>query len=202
MIPVNCATGLASKGHQGRRCSGFDEENPSNATKPYVRCGYLYSVPSPSQESEGQLYRYDLGSNWTQQLYTCASAMKASLKTVTFSSNATNSSATLNDILVRAVRPKDYSHDALPVWAVEKADGYDIQDINLFWGLIDERFENSSGLETKRASELYLPAATQQVTFGHLQDSFAAGIAFAAAWNSVYAFAAAVRGVAIDFIPR
>ena len=188
--------------YQGYRCSGYDETNPSNFTKPYVRCGYLYGIPYPSQESDGQLYRYDLNSNWTQELYTCASAMKASVKTVSFRSNATNSTATINDLNVLNVQPKDYSTTGLPLWAVEKAEGYNIEDINLFWGLIEESQINDSSLEVRRAAELYLPAATHQVTFGHIYDSFAAGAAFAASWNSVYAYAAAVRGVAIDYIPR
>lgn len=108
----------------------------------------------------------------------------------------------LRDLSVVDVQPKNYSSTALPLWGVEKAEGYTIEDINLFWGLIDESQIDSSSMETRRAAELYLPAATQQVTCGHLSDSFAAGIAFAASWNSVYDYAAAVRGVAIDFIPR
>ena len=185
----------------GRRCSGFNDTDASNSTKPYVRCGYFYGVPYPSQVSDGQSYRYDLNSNWTQQLYTCASTMKASIQTVTFSSNTTNASTDLSALNVLNVQPKSYN-DTPPIWAVEKVDGYAIQDISLFWGLVNDSLVNSSALETQQTAELYLPATNQQVTLGHIYDSFAAGTAFAATWNSIYDNAASVRGVAIDFIPR
>ncbi|KAI4194056.1 MAG: hypothetical protein LQ350_008002 [Teloschistes chrysophthalmus] len=185
----------------GRRCSGFNDTDPSNSSKPYVRCGYFYGVPYPSRITDGQSYRYDLASNWTQQLYTCASSMKASVQTVTFGSNTTNTSLDLSDLRVLAVRPKQYSESALPTWAIEKADGYRIRDINLMWGLANESQVDEDAFEIRRTAELYLPASTHDITFGHIYDSFAAGMAPGAAWNSVYELAAAIRGIAIDFIP-
>ena len=125
--------------------------------------------------------------------------MKASVRTTTFRANATNSTALLNDLHVVNVQPKSCDNTDLPRWGVEKANGYRIEDINLFGGLVNSE---SSNIEIQRAAEMYLPAATFQTTFGHLGDSFAAGTAFAASWNSVYEYAAAVSGVAIDFIPR
>ena len=128
--------------------------------------------------------------------------MKASVRTVSFSSNATNGTATLNDLSVLDVQPKDYSATGLPCWAVERAEGYNIEDINVFWGLVEDSQINDSRMEIRRAAELYLPAATHQVTFGSIYDSFAAGIAFAASWNAVYDYAAAIKGVAEDYTPR
>jgi hypothetical protein len=148
------------------------------------------------------MYRYDVPSNWTQQLYTCASGMKASVKTVTFSSNVTNHTTSLSNLRVLSVQSKNYTQDTLPSWGIEKVDGYNVEEIDLFWGLVNESQVDSSNFDTRRAAELYLPAANHKVTFGHIYDSFAAGQAFAASWNSVYEYAAAVRGVAIDFIPR
>lgn len=159
-------------------------------------------MPYPSQILDGQTYRYDLNSNWTQQLFTCASAIKASVKTVTFSSNATSDSTNLSALRVLDVQPRNYSQGNLPVWAIEKADDYGIEDITLLWGLVNESQVSNLNFETRRTAELYLSAATHQVTFGQIYDSFAAGIAFAASWNSVNAYAAAIRGVAIDYIPR
>jgi hypothetical protein len=150
-------------------------------------------------EAQGQSRRYDLGSKWTQQLYTCASAIKASVQTVTFASNGTESLAALSIV---DVRPKNYDNKHPPLWGIEKVKGYNITDISLFWGLIDESFANSSDLEVRRTADIYLPANTRGVTFGHIYDSFAAGLAPAAAWESVYELSAAVSGLAIAFIPR
>ena len=151
---------------------------------------------------EGQTYQYDLNSNWSQPLYTCASSMKASVRTVTFSSNATNSSADLGALSVVKVEPKAYSQDELPTWAIERADGYTVGNVELFWGLANASLINETAFHKIQAAEIYLPHATHGITNGHLYDSFAAGMAFSAAWNDVYQNSAAVRGVAIDFIPR
>ncbi|KAL8693631.1 MAG: hypothetical protein Q9218_001589 [Villophora microphyllina] len=151
---------------------------------------------------QSHTYRYDLSSNWTQQLYTCASAMKALIQSVTFGSSSTNTSADLSVLHVLDVNSKNYSADSMPTWVIEKADGYQIQDISLLWGLANESQVDKNAFETRQAAELYLPAANHGITFGHIYDSFAAGTAPAAAWNSVYVFAASVRGAAMDFIPR
>ena len=122
---------------------------------------------------------------------------------VTFATNNTNGTSSLIDLSIVDVRSKNYTNSSLPLWGIEIADGnYTIEDINLFWGLVDDTSINVSVIQTSRAAEIYLPATTRSVTFGHIYDSFASGIAFTAAWNSVYEYAAAVRGTAIDFIPR
>ena len=101
------------------------------------------------------------------------------------------------------VQSKNYTNSSLPLWGIEIANGnYTIEDINLLWGLVDDSLINVSVIQTSRAAEIYLPATTHSVTFGHVYDSFASGIAFSAAWNSVYEYAAAIRGIGVDFIPR
>jgi hypothetical protein len=158
-------------------------------------------MPYPTDLSQDQGYRYDLGSNWTQKLYTCASSVKASIKTVTFTTNGTEA---LDGLVVQDVQDKDYQNETLPLWGIEKADEYTykIEDINLFWGLVNETYVNSSRVQIQSATEIYLPTANHDVTFGHIPDSFAAGTAFTAAWNSAYMYSAAISGTAIDFIPR
>ena len=122
---------------------------------------------------------------------------------VTLATNNTNGTSSLNDLSIVDVQSKNYTNSSLPLWGIEIADGnYTIEDINLFWGLVDDSKINVSVIQTSRAAEIYLPATTHSITFGGIFDSFASGIAFSAAWNSVYGYAAAVRGTAIDFIPR
>ena len=185
----------------GYRCSGYDDNNPSTPFKAYIRCGYLLSVPVPLNEEAAysQSRRYDLGSHWTQQLYTCASSVKASIKTVTFRFNGTQA---LEGLKVLNLTSKKLDHGSLPRWAVENAWGYMINDINPFWGLTSNRTVNSSTLQIFEASEIYLPATSRYHDYGKITDSFAAGGAFGATWNSVYGFAAAVKGASLNFIPR
>lgn len=156
-------------------------------------------MPYPADFSDNQSYRSDLGSPWAQQVYVCASSVKASIKSITFSTNGTES---LSGLAVNNVQDKDYENATLPLWGIEKAQGYTIEDIFLFWGIVNETYVNLSKIETRRVAEIYLPAAHHSLTYGHLFDTFAAGESFTAAWNSVYTYAAAISGVAIDFIPR
>lgn len=122
---------------------------------------------------------------------------------VTFATNNTNGTSSLNDLSIVDVQSKNYTNSSLPLWGIEIAGGnYTIADINLFWGVVDDSLINISVIQTSRAAEIYLPATTHSITYGQIYDSFASGIAFSAAWNSVYENAAAVRGTAIDFIPR
>ncbi|WPH02257.1 Hypothetical protein R9X50_00511300 [Acrodontium crateriforme] len=177
------------------RCAGYDDLDPSTPEKAFVRCGYLYSVPEAVDNPTRQL---NLNSEWSQQLYTCASSVKASIKVVSFRSNGTEA---LGAITVLNVESKKYDGTSLPRWAVEKAWGYSISDINLFWGLTNANFDNSSTLQVTESEELYLPAMNHYDVFGNLRDDFAAGTAFGAVWNSVYQSAAAVRGTALAFVP-
>ena len=184
--------------YYGVRCSGYSDDDNSTSSKAYSKCGYLYGSPQPSQP--GQSYRYDLGSDWDQTLYTCASAVKASVMEVTFEINGTESLAALQ---VVDIQPKQYTNSTMPLWGVEKVDGNEfmIEDIYLAWGLISEAYADHPNLTTYRQPSIYLPAAKRGTALNHLYDSFAAGSAFTAAWESVYTQAAALTGLGIGYIP-
>ena len=184
--------------YYGVRCSGYDDKDNSTSSKAYSRCGYLYGSPQPSQP--GQSYRYDLGSDWDQALYTCASAVKASVMQVTFEINGTEALAALQ---VADIQPKQYTNETMPLWGVEKVDGskFMIEDIYLAWGLISEAYADHPGVTTYRQPSIYLPAAKRGTALNHLYDSFAAGSAFTAAWESVYTQAAALTGLGIGYVP-
>ena len=66
------------------------------------------------------------------------------MKTVGFSINSTNSSSDLQALNVISVRANKYTENTLPLWAVEKAQGYDIKDTSLMWGLVDESQANNA----------------------------------------------------------
>lgn len=101
------------------------------------------------------------------------------------------------------ISEKVYQHGELPYWAVEKANSsrYMIEDIPLFWGLVDQSYIDSKDLEITQAESIYLPAATHGEKFDRIYDSFAAGSAFTSAWESLYEDAAAVRGSLEELVP-
>jgi hypothetical protein len=185
----------------GNRCTGYYDNDPSDSGKAFVRCGYLYSVPAPLPLSQGQSWRSDPGSSWTQQLYTCSSSVSASVKEVTF---ATDGDTTLDKLEVVDVRPKNYPPDSMPIWGIEVVDSkkYKIWDVYKFWGLLDESHITPFEVKIHRTPNIFLPAAVRGTTLGKMWDSFAAGGVFTAAWESVYSFAAINTDVSENMIPE
>jgi hypothetical protein len=120
---------------------------------------------------------------------------------VTFQTDGNNS---LTALQVMDVQPKNYSTDALPYWGIEKVNSteYVIADVNHFWGLIDKEYANSQDLEVRRTPSIYLPAGLHYIKFPSFSDSFTAGTAFQAAWETVYRDAGSVVGNSQDFVPR
>jgi hypothetical protein len=123
------------------------------------------------------------------------------VKTVTFVSGSNDSLANLS---VASIKPKSYTSGSLPYWGVEKVNGsrYGIEDIPLFWGLVDQSYVNSPDIDVAQAESIYLPAASHSNGIGKVwTDLFAAGSAFTSALTSVYKDAASVKGTAETYVP-
>ncbi|KAJ9607834.1 hypothetical protein H2200_007913 [Cladophialophora chaetospira] len=181
--------------------TGYYDDDRSVSGKPFMQCGYLYSIPEPQNLHLGQSWRPDPGSPWQQSLYTCASSVSATIKEVTFT---TNGSTAFQALQVVKVQDKNYTAANLPLWGIEKVDPkkYQVWDVYKFWGLIDESVKGSPDVDVHKASKVYLPAAVRGPTLGnHMYDSFAAGGVFTAAWNSIYSLAAALGDVNEDKVP-
>jgi hypothetical protein len=101
---------------------------------------------------------FEPGSWYVQDIYSCASATKASVKTVDFRYNATQETGhTLDALTVVDVKPKNYSSkEEMPLWGVEDVD-YTLGSLTQFWGIIDPELENSVNLSTIRREYLHLP---------------------------------------------
>ena len=186
----------------GIKCSGYYDDDPSVNGKAFMQCGYLYSIPRPEHQNSGQSWRQDPGSPWTQNLYTCASSVAATVKEVQFSTNGSNSFEALKVI---NVRDKNYTTRNLPLWGIEKVDSrkYKFWDVYKFWGLVNRDAAENPDLQVLSASKIYLPASVRGVTLGaHVFDSFAAGAAFTAAWDSVYEWAASLSDINANSIPK
>ena len=180
----------------GIRCSGYEESRQVDATKPYMSCGYLYGMPEPALP--GQSYSFDLGSRWKQPLYTCASAVRASVKSVTFTSSGSTS---LSELKVVSVADKTYPKGAEPLWAVEVADGFTPKGLSLFWGIVSEDHKHDPKMFVRRSSTFYLPTVQQYTYLGYSWDGFAAGSAFGVAWNTVFYETARIAGAGIGGVP-
>ena len=91
------------------------------------------------------------GSKVSHALYSCVSAVKASVKVVRF---RLNGEASLDNLIVDSVEPSTYD----PLWAVEDT-GWVITEIDPLWGIISDMFADRPGLSVLRRSHLYLPSS-------------------------------------------
>lgn len=115
----------------------------------------IYGAPRHQDGTPGVVF--ESGSNWTQPIYACASAVKATVKTVSFTYNGTADS--LKGLTVTNVQDRTYDNsDDLPLWGVENTGiPYDSMGINLIWGLVSRAYVGNDNVSTVQKSSLYLP---------------------------------------------
>lgn len=112
---------------------------------------------APQRQDTGSSLIFDSGSKWSQPLYTCASAVKATVKTVSLSYNGTE--GLLENLNITSIQDKVYSdNQSLPLWGVENTgNAYLLEDLTLVWGLISDEYENNENVSAVRQKSLYLP---------------------------------------------
>lgn len=135
-------------------------------------------------------------------MYTCASSVKATIKTIEFTFNGTSS---LKDISVSSIADKNYTNpEDQPLWGVENIDpslDFNISDINLLWGLVSNAYENDTDITTIRGKDFYLPVAYSNTDMSVFKDTLAASTVFTTAWNSVYQEVAWIAGTSFGGLP-
>jgi hypothetical protein len=115
----------------------------------------MYGVPQ--RQDVGSNLVFDSGSRWSQPIYTCASSIKATIKTVSFNYNGTE--GLLQSLAITDIQDKVYPDDnSMPLWGVENTgNSYLLSDMNLIWGLVSSEYENNQNVSTVRQESLYLP---------------------------------------------
>jgi hypothetical protein len=137
-------------------CSGAGGRDLANLTNVQVECGMIFGAARRKDGSDSLVLEPETW--WTQDVYTCATAMKASIKEVRFRWNATSVTGnTLKALTIANVSDKAYADkDSMPLWGVETL-GYELQDVSQLWGLIAPELAHSVNLSTVRAPQLYMP---------------------------------------------
>ncbi|ORY00451.1 hypothetical protein BCR34DRAFT_111786 [Clohesyomyces aquaticus] len=147
-------------------CSGSDGFNYANMSNIAVSCGMVYGA-ARRKDGTASLF-FDPGSEWMMPLYSCASASKASIKTVEFAFNGT---AGLQSLKVLGIKPKSYAKDDdKPLWGVEKLQML-LQDVNPVWGITTPEHANHPNISTARQEYLYLPGFTDSISSSPTQGS-------------------------------
>lgn len=131
-------------------------------------CGALLGVPqpvaangtNPSTSSPVQ----EVGTQWMVPMYVCASAIKASVQTLTLS---INDSSSLQDVQVTKRQDKTYkSSQDHPTWAIEykgfstlRSDsGFgEFNVVKPLWGIVDESYVGTPEYNFTKAASFYVP---------------------------------------------
>lgn len=115
----------------------------------------MHSVPK--RQDPGTPLLFETGSQWSQKLYTCATAVKATIKTASFNYNGTD--GFFPNLAITNIQDKVYPDEgSMPLWGVENTGNkYYMQDLNLIWGLVSPKYENDVNVSTVRQPSLYLP---------------------------------------------
>ena len=143
-------------------CRGAGSEDIANITNIAVSCGLVYGAPRRRDGSPS--LNFDMGSEWTIPLYSCATAVKGTVKTVDLQMNGTR---VLDNLKVLALHDKSYSSPAdLPLWGVEDS-GMAFSSVHPLWGIVSPSSEGRQNLSTVRKQSLYLPGFTSGTSIAY-----------------------------------
>jgi hypothetical protein len=125
-----------------------------------VQCGFILGAPVQTPSENLSLSTYSGIETRQRNLYVCASSVRASIKTVTFSYNGTGGQFANLEVL--RINDKVYPDEkSKPLWAAEHS--YDrAMRFDPLWGIVDDRYENmgyKDGFYTLRAEKLWLPTS-------------------------------------------
>jgi hypothetical protein len=138
---------------QGR----VNEYSLANISNIAINAGMLYPPPRPIGRDLNPFDRGRPGDAWTQPMYTCVSASRATIKTVTFLYNGTGD---LSDLHVINATEKSYANtSSMPVWGVEDS-GLVYRQVTPLWGLLNPAFAGKPNISSVRKESLWLPGFT------------------------------------------
>lgn len=143
-------------------CGGTTSQSPSNINSSLIACGLVLGAATRIDGGDDLIL--DPDTRWKIPLYSCATAMKATIKTVEFQYNGTG----LDALKVRSLKPKTYEDGNEPVWGVENVPRQSIDTAPPMWGIIGPNTTVSQStldgydISSIKAESLYLPGYMDQ----------------------------------------
>ena len=141
-------------------CSGQGGGDLANSTDPFVKCALVYGAARRADGVETLIFKP--GDVYQQSVYSCASTIRASIKSVGFNFNATLGN-TVKALSVTDLKDKTYGNDDSsnppPPWGIETVDRR-LSSMTQLWGLINSSEAHRENLTTFRAPHMHLPGFT------------------------------------------
>jgi hypothetical protein len=145
-------------------CNGVHERDLANITNVYVACGLVMGVPI--RTDGGPKAIFDNGSTWSVPIYSCATALKATVKTVGLSVDPQATGRGLASLKVDSVTEKTYEKEQdQPLWGMEES-GMRITDIPTVWGMISEEYAKYPNVSSIRQPSFRLPGYAGRGSLG------------------------------------
>jgi hypothetical protein len=123
----------------------------------------------PSRKDDSGTILFEANTEWTTPIYSCASATRATIKTVEF---GYNTSSNLEGLTIRDIQPKSYPNaSAYPLWASETGELPDwwLLSLEPLWGIVEKRDDSLQNIEYTQAPHLWLSA---EITSGFGLSTF------------------------------
>ena len=122
-----------------------------------IKCGAVFGAPADGTVESLSTSTFTGVQMARKNLYVCATAYKASIKTVHFRHNGT--SEDFAGLEVIDIVAKTYSAEiSKPLWAVENS-GDRRMGFDPLWGITSDAFEDTEGFDTLRSESLWLPTS-------------------------------------------
>jgi hypothetical protein len=121
---------------------------------------------------------FEVGTEWTTPMYSCASAIRVLVKTVSFSFNQTTSGAqSLDGLSVVDIKPKDYPDPSnYPTWALENGTRkkWLPGSVRPLWGLVAAEDHDYQNISYVRSPHLWLSGETADINVGRIHQNLPA----------------------------
>ncbi|TQN72738.1 hypothetical protein CSHISOI_02733, partial [Colletotrichum shisoi] len=142
-------------------CSGAGARDSANISNIYVACGLMRGAPR-RVDGGASTALFENHSKWSSSLHSCAAAVRAVVKTVTFSVNGTNQNG-LDGLTVTSISPKSYANpDDTPLWGLEDS-GLAMDGISAVWGIISPEYATRPNISTVRQPAFHLPGYSESL---------------------------------------
>ncbi|SCO87604.1 uncharacterized protein FRV6_11731 [Fusarium oxysporum] len=144
---------------------GYPPGLAANITNILVNCGLMRGVPQ--RQDPGTHLAFETGSKWSQKMFACATAVKATIKTVSLTYNRTD--GFLQTLAVTDIKDKQYTGEgSMPLWGVEEmGDRYRLAELNPIWGLVSPAYQDVANVSTVRQPSLFLPGWVNPLSIGN-----------------------------------